>query len=512
MIRGVPARLAAAALLVPTALTVSPASFGAEEVDLSETPIPFLKSEDLPPRVGALIEIGRGINEVGELEPGIELPTGAVWQPAFWGYGSLRMHALATDGNLRIPAGSGSGESAEVAARLDLFGNLQLSGTERVHMHVRPLDGDGMFTGRTLEPESDGHKVTDFEIETLFFEGDFGEMFPRIDPEDRMQLDLGVGIGKFPVEFQNGYLIRDEIASFGLSKTNVQFPGSAGLRVLGIWGFDNINEANGGNDQRSTKLALLSVEGDFPWGLLELDVGKTFGDRIRGDQVNAGIGWTHHFAGNNFSIHANYSQHGNQLVRQAQTEERVSTVAGAMVTSIVTTAAPVNVRPNGQPKDYDGGLVVASYSTEVTPAHDILYASGYWAQGDFARLASNGTPPLGPVGLSFAGVGMGSYRPALWPRPLDSFGYAVGAQFFFDDEFGNLAVEFAQRHDLEDGDEFGETGGSAITMRYQQKFANRFLLQVDAYRAWLKGRAAGFQDRDDDDDSAALRVELRMNF
>ena len=74
-------------------------------IDLSDTPLPLLTFEDLPSRAGLIIEIGRGINEGGPLSPGIELPTGAVWQPALWIYGSQRIALLTTDGDRRTRRG-----------------------------------------------------------------------------------------------------------------------------------------------------------------------------------------------------------------------------------------------------------------------------------------------------------------------------------------------------------------------------------------------------------------------
>lgn len=461
------------------------AALAYDDIDLSETPIPFLKSEDLPPRAGALIELGRGINEVGELPHGIEMPTGAVWQPALWIFGSLRGAFLDSDRDPRALPGP-NGEIEELAVRMDLFANLQLTGTERVIAHIRPLDGTGGFTRQVLGPEDDRRETrTDWSPEVLFFEGDLGEMFPLLDPQDRGEGDLGFAVGKMPVEFQNGYLVRDEMVAVGLSKTNVQVPGSGGVRVLGLWGFDHVNESNGARDRRNVDLLGLFVEGDFPWGLLEMDLAATFADESRGRQVNAGIGWTGHSAGHNYSLHVNASQQdGQTVVHDPDPKKRR------------------NVRPNGQEKDYDGLLAVAGYSTEVSLAHDLLYANAWWAEGDFGRLASNGTPPLGPIGLSFAGVGLGAYRPALWPRPLDSAGAALGVQKFFAAEKANLVLELAHRRDLEEEDEFGDTGGSALTLRFQRKFANRFMVQADAYRAWY-GKGGN---------STAARCELRVNF
>ena len=470
--------LAAAVLLAHAGVPALAANERNLLLRVSDVPLPFLETEDLPPRTGPIIELGRGINETGPLSPGIEMPWGAVWQPALWIYGSQRVAVLSTDGNRRTRPG---GDLAEVATRMDLFANLQLTGTERFQAHLRPMDARGQFTGRTISPSSknvgfDSHWDADFE--TLFFEGDLGEMFPRLDPQDRGTGDFGFAVGKFPVEFQNGYMVRDEMTAVGLTKTHIQMEGSSGVRLTGLWVFDHINKFNNSPDKSDVDLFGLFAEGDFPWGLLEVDVARTNADRDRGKQVNAGVGWTGHSAGNNYSMHANFSRYFDP--------------------------------PRNR---YDSGsLLVLGYSTEVGLRRDILYANGYWAEEDFRRLASSGPPPLGPVGLSFAGVGLGGYRPALWPRPLDSAGFAVGMQTFFADNTANWAVEVGHRQDLDKGDSFGNTSGTALTTRVQYKFAERFLLQLDAYYA-IHGRdAKGHQDAENDDDSAALRMELRVNF
>ena len=492
------------------------------EIDLSETPIPFLKSADLPPRVGALIELGRGINEVGTLSPGIELPGGAVWQPALWIYGTTRNAFLTAErpdpSAPALPSASSheEGKTTEFVTRLDLFANLQLAGTERVFAHVRPLDAPsprmgvpGEFTGRTFTPDGSARSNVDWEIESLFFEGDFDEMFPNLDPDDSEELDIGIAVGRFPVEFQNGYLVRDEMTGVGLSKTLVQFPGAASLRVLGIWAFDHINETPPGmpvDKERDVDLYGLFIEGDFPWGLLELDVATTRSDDAttssnvtRGNQFNVGVAWTGHSAGRNYSLHANISRQRGRAVTNAD---------GSRVAA-----------------NADGELLVAGFSDEINLNHDLFYANVFWVSGSFHRLASNATPVLGPVGLSFAGVGMGSYRPALSPLARDAAGVTLGIQKFFSDELTNWALELAYREDLEAderlkaaerlraadpnaADPLGDTGGAAITTRLQHKFANRFLVQMDAHYA----RYAEENKDDGSDTAAAMRVELRMNF
>ena len=138
------AGLAAAwAVLALTAGPVAAAGKG-----LSEEPIPMATEEDLPERTAPPVEIGPDFLGRGNLPQGIELPTGAVWNPALWVYGNLRTGLNYFDG------GGASEPVSEWANDLDLFGNLHLSGTERVLVGISPLTDDGEFSGYTFEPES----------------------------------------------------------------------------------------------------------------------------------------------------------------------------------------------------------------------------------------------------------------------------------------------------------------------------------------------------------------------
>ena len=480
-------RCLAAALAGTMVFVVSAYGADRSSVDLSETAVPFLESADLPVRVGTIIEWGRGINEEGPLDSGIEMPWGAVWQPALWVWGSQRFALHSSDGDRRtrrpgprMPNGDRpmrqDADLVELAARMDIHANLQLSGTERIRAHLRPMEGSGKYPQKPLGPSAtDSSFVShwDADFETLFFEGEISEMFPMLDPQDRSPNDLGFAIGKFPVDLQNGYMVRDEMLAVGLSKVNIPMEGSSGVRVLGIWGFDHFNEPRFDGD---ADLFLLSAEGNFPWGLLEVDVGARFADSPLGDQYNAGIGWTHHIGLGNYTLHVNFSN-------------------------------PAKAESNDE-----AYLVVAGYSREINIRRDLVYALGFWADGNHLRLSSNGAPPLGTVGLSFAGNGVGGYRPALLPAPSDAAGIALGIQKFFLGESANAVFEVAHRQDLEKRDMNRNTGGIALTTRLQYKFGNRFLLQVDGYVARLASDSVEPQDFETDNDSAGASLQLVIGF
>ena len=263
-----------------------------------------------------------------------------------------------------------------------------------------------------------------------------------------------------------------------LTKTRSQTEGSSGVRLTGLWVFDHIGRFDNAPDKSGVDRFGLFTGVEFPSGLPEADAAGTTAGRVRSRQVSSGIGWTEHFAGNNYSMHAIFSRYFDPMRNR-----------------------------------YDSGSMLGlGYSTEVGLRRDILYANGYWAEGVSRRPASDGLPS-GPVGLSFSGVGPWGHRPARWPRPLDSAGFAVGMQAFMADEAANWAVELGHRQDLgKEQPMSGSTSATALTTRFQHTFTEHFLLQFDAYYA-LHGRdPMGRQDTEDDGDSSALRVELRVTF
>ena len=127
-----------------------------------------LQLDGFPERPKPLLELGDPLLNTGKLRHGFRLPTGAVWRPSFIVWGTYRT-ALQTFGNEEHRV-------SEWVNRLDLFGNLYLTSTERIVIGIRPLDNHGQFTGVTFKaPENLNGEGTGFEeefngtIRTLFF-------------------------------------------------------------------------------------------------------------------------------------------------------------------------------------------------------------------------------------------------------------------------------------------------------------------------------------------------------
>ena len=165
---------------------------------LSDIPLP-LQVEDVPDRPTLLLELGEPFLGTGSFGPEVELPTGAVWRPSLWVFGTHRMAVQTVD--------NGATRVSEWAHRLDLFANLKLSASDRLLIGLRPLDRENRFTGVSFEPAGDFQDEFNAVVRTLFFEGDAGEIFPNLDSGDTRMLDIGFSVGRQAVLFQDGILI-----------------------------------------------------------------------------------------------------------------------------------------------------------------------------------------------------------------------------------------------------------------------------------------------------------------
>ena len=144
---------------------------------------------------------------------------------------------------------NGAAEVGQLATRLNLDLDLKLTGTERIHAFVRPLDKGGNFTRREFaggDREGGTSLQLDGNIETLFFEGDIGAIYSGIIDE-HASFDLPVALGLTPFIFQNGVWVEDAFTggaitlaaktSPALNISNMDFTFFAGFdKVIGACG------------------------------------------------------------------------------------------------------------------------------------------------------------------------------------------------------------------------------------------------------------------------------------
>ena len=250
------------------------------ETELEEEPIGL---QPIPPRPPLILELNDLFLGPGFLNQGIETPTGAVWRPSVWVFGQYRTAFQYFD-NRRA-----SDPVVEWANRLDLFGQLNLTGTERVLVGIRPLDEERInrrfFTGYDFR---DGKELDGWngDLQTLFFEGDFGELFPRLDPYDSHLLDVGFSVGRMPILAQQGLLLNEDmIDAVTVTRNTLYGHGNLNLRATGFYAWDSITRNSPtkmpppNELDKSSQMVGLLTESDLYHSMVNLDVVYVHGGR-----------------------------------------------------------------------------------------------------------------------------------------------------------------------------------------------------------------------------------------
>jgi hypothetical protein len=435
---------------------------------LSDEPLPFLADDQLPKRTAPILEIGDAFLGQGNIRPGFTLPTGAVWQPRLWVYGSVRSAYQVYDRS------EDTEHVEEFFNRIDLFGNLQLTGSERILVGIRPLNDEGKFTGWQFEPDGDTklRDETNFRVTTLFFEGDFGEIFPRLDPRDSRDLDVGFSVGRQQISFQDGLLVNDTLDSVGVTRNNLRVMGwdwLVNLRVTGLFAWNEVHRDNNLQDRSANLYGLFTawdtVFGNHFASTFELDVAVVDGhDGGGGDLVVAGFGATQRIGLFNTTFRVLGSQDFGSDGRDNDASD-------------------------------DGILVFTEISKTPFGTDNLLYTNFFWGIDNYSSAARDPLAggPLGRAGISFAARGIGTFPAPLGNRTDEAVGLAIGYQMFFDNNRRQVIVELGGRHERRD--RFDDA--AAVSVVVQQAVGRRILLQLDGFAA-IRGS----------DDSHGIRTEI----
>jgi len=479
---------------------------GESESRFSDEPIPLA---DIPDRPRPLIEIGPKFLGTGNISQGFELPTGAVWTPAFMVFGTIRTAVQAAEVQVNPNPLVGndfvSRQFAEGVGRLDLFGNLYLTQTERAVIGISPLNEEGRFTSFTFLNELDGETILveevdedgnvtlvepdDFQdelnirITTLFFEGDLAELFPKLDWDDSSPLDYYISVGRQPLSFQDGMLINEDILDMvGLTRANMKIGSLINTRVATVFGWNDVNRHSGfagpgfgecnelaeaavevgglvGNCRDDSALLFgLFTETDTRKRTVELDAMYILADDQTGDGVYAGLGATQRIGlyNNTFRIVGSY--------------------------------------PIGEETPFNraGALVHNQFGLTPHNNYNWFYINLFGGIGNY-RSAARGPAaggPLGQTGILWAAVGLGRFGAALGNQADESVGGGIGYQMFFGKtRRQQLILEAGGRYtygsfDANDDFPIFEQNIAAGAARFATAFGRRGILSLLGFGAY----------------------------
>lgn len=434
-------------------VALSSALLGEEHFDphteLDEQPLGLQPVFERPPLI---FEANEFFLAPGWLAQGVEIPTGAVWRPSIWIFGTYRTGINYYDGHT-------GNRLAEWAQRLDLFGQVNLTGTERILVGLRPVDQE---KGRRREFNSYDFRAGDWingwngDIQTLFFEGDFGEIFPGLDPYDSEQLDYGFSVGRMPIIAQQGLFINeDRIDAVTVTRNTLYGPGLLNLRATGVYAWDEVNRNNNAPDDDAQMFALLT-ESDFAFSTVNADVAYVKSSMPNGDLLAFAVSGIQRLHG----YHNTYNSSLHFLASYPLHDE--SPVAG------------------------QGQLLFSQFSWTPHHSQDLLYVNGFWAIDQFTAPA-RGTlagGPLGQTGLLFSAPGLGRFGAPLSNQADNTAGASIGYQLFLDETRQQVLFEIGGR-----GDTTGNANGmGAAGVRYQRAIGQHWILLIDGIVSKQEGR------------------------
>lgn len=422
-------------------------------------------------RLKPLLEIGDPFLGQGPIRPGIKTPFGQMLQPSFLLFGTLRTALQHSQSN--------NVTTSDWTNRLDLHGNLHLSGTERLLFSLRPLDSEsGNSSGYNFQGGSEGwQNDLNMRISKLYFEGDLGEIFPGLDPSDSHTFDIGFSVGRQRLQLQDGMLMNDIVDMAGITRNSLVFPGVSNLRLTGFYGWNHINRGNNdavnslgrvADNTHSADMFGLSAEADTALNnTANLDLLYVL-DKQDKNAFYAGVSSTQRFAGwLNSTFRANVS-----------IPER-----------------------DESPTVGKGALLLAQLSMAPTGTDNNLYLNTFWGIDRFTSAARSPDQggPVSSLGVLFGPVGMGSYGVPLGRSTDNTVGTALGYQMFLGGIDKQLILEAGARTGTRSDKADGVAG---IGGRYQQSLGDRHVWRVDAY--------AGLQEKEGFEHG--LRTEWMIKF
>ncbi|MDP3921049.1 MAG: hypothetical protein Q8R76_09640 [Candidatus Omnitrophota bacterium] len=431
---------------------------------LSDVPVPFQGVDKIPPRPKLHLELGDPFLDSGNLFPGFELPTGAVWQPRLWSYMIYRtaLHSFEVNADSR---------TSEWVHRLDTYTSLQLTGTERILVSFRPLDKNrfDQFTRFDLEdPNNDEGFRQEFNLNlrALFMEGDMGSLFPFLDPEGMRPMDFGFSVGRQNLNFQDGIMLNDDMDALAIVRNNIRIPaiGISNLRITGMWAWKG-NDRGGGitpPNRRSPEADVFGLfnSADFHKSTINID-----GIFISDNKTNGGDAF--------------YT--GVSSIQRMGAFNTTFRWLGSYAEDSTT------------PQTGSGQLLTGEISWTPHSSDDVVYFNPFIAFGNYTQAGREPIlgGPLAPLGILFASPNLGDYRGEIGGAAQDVFGAATGYQAFWNDHHTNLVLETSFRKD------YGGrgTGVWGAGFQLQQKLGQHVQLQFEAFASLQENRKRGYGGR-----------------
>lgn len=443
------------------------------------------KSENENPR--ALVELGNPIYGVGPIN-----------ESSFWlGDKNPVNHEFAVYGDWRLAAGYNDDDNEteqRLATTLNLEIDWRLTGTERIHAKLTPLEERNNFT-RIVRNDDDPTKdveefESDFRFDSLFFEGDLGYLVAGATDEYQ-SWDLPFAFGLMPLFLQNGIWVDD--AFTGLAVTipaqNSRALNISNYDVTFFAGFDdvnapftNVNTASGLTPVDKDEVAVFGATAflEANQGYWEIGYGFTDdqSDQDVHDYHNLTVAFTKRYFGwlsNSIRVIGNFGQ--DDAAGDSATGA-VLLLENSLITSLPSTLVPY-----------------------------FNFFVGVDNPQSLARGVGNGGI-LKNTGIVFEGDALTGFQ-SLNANANDVYGGAIGVSYLFDLS-QQIVVEVGAsiRQDSDATDTINAGNQYGVGLRYQRNLNRAWLARLDL----VGGTLEDDQDSSADRNIFSAKVELKRKF
>ncbi len=452
-----------------------PASFN----DFQQTPLPGELADPVQegqayygktavPTQRPWLELWRPFYAPGQFSQAIPFPSAVnPLTPSFLVYGDYRA-------GVGVHRNNGQ-HVRSLANRLNLDMDLRLTGTERFHAFMGPLDHNGRFTRLDFSDQLNFEAELDGQVDTAFFEGDLGAILGGINNRDA-SFDLPFTFGLIPLTYQNGIWMEDAIAglAFGFPWKHSLPLNWSNFDATFFAGFNQVTSpafANNNNDARMFGTAWFI---DAYQGYIEADYAYIHDvANLERSYHNMGLGYTRRYfdrVSNSMRLIINSGQNG-------PVEDR--TADGLLLLS-------------------ENSLITSMPST-VVPYWNFFYGNG---SPQSAARAVNSGGVLRNTGINFETDALTGY-PTLSATGSNTYGMALGLNLLTSDFRRQMVFEFAALDRYGADTSFTPAGAQyALGTRFQQAITNWTLFRVDLMAGML----------DDAPDIYGSRFEFRWKF
>jgi hypothetical protein len=421
------------------------------------------------PTARPLIEAGRELYGPGTFGPGINLlgDKNLIF-PQLLMYGDWRS-AIAYNDN-------GAVEKGLTATKLDLDIDFKLTGTERIHLFITPINRGPLFTRVEFAGDQRHSGVElDFEPQALFFEGDLARIWAGFSDQEN-KADIPFTVGLIPLLFQNGIWLNDAFTGFAFTIPARNSPtlDISNADITFFAAFDQVTTGAIANDHSADVFGVASFV-EAMYGYFEFDYGYTLGRKKFDDLSyhNLSAAFTRRY----FDMVSNSVR---VIYNFGQDPER------------------------GEPRTADGVLILIENSL-ITPLPLTLVPylnafAGFNKPQSLARTGAAGGV-LVNTGILFETDNLTGF-PTMDATGHDTYGGSFGIEYLFDlhqqivFEISGLGVFGDAKDRTAKGSQVG------FGVRYQLPLNNAWLFRADAMVA----------ERDDDQNLFGIRCELRRKF